>query len=196
MAEQLAQTISGQRVSLDNVRPIQPTIQRTLARLKEGQPVRVLAMRPFDSLIEPALKKLSPGATVEVTAWPTKGLSLAKIEQDAKAKVRSMKPDLVLIAVPRSATADSPEAFASSYGWVMNWSLNFGPPTWDCVVIHPSVYQPAADAQSQYDLVRRLVRAQDLSLIDRPTGSTEKPEEILQRWLAEQAAGTDSQNER
>jgi hypothetical protein len=153
-------------------------------------------MRPFDSLIEPALKKLSPDGTVEVTAWPTEGLSLAKIEQDAKAKVRSMKPDLVLIAVPRSATADSREAFASSYGWVMNWSLNFGPPTWDCVVIHPSVYQPTADAESQDDLVRRLVRAQDLSLIDRPTGSTEKPEEILQRWLAEQAAGADSQDER
>jgi lysophospholipase L1-like esterase len=186
MAEQLARTISGHRVSLDNVSPLQPTIQRTLARIKAGQPVRVLAMPPFDSLIEPALKKLSPDATVEVTAWPTTGLSLAKIEQDAKAKVRAMKPDLVLIAVPRSATADSREAFASSYGWVMNWSLNFGPPTWDCVVIHPSVYQPAADAESRDDLVRRLVRAQDLSLIDRPNGSNEKPDEIIQKWLANQ----------
>jgi lysophospholipase L1-like esterase len=188
MAEQLALTISDQRVSLGNVKPLQPTIRRTLARIKEGQPVRVLAMPPFDLLIEPALKKLSPDVVVEVTAWPTEGLSLSKIEAEAKSKVRAMKPDLVLLAVPRSATADSREAFANSYGWVMNWSLNFGPPTWDIVVIHPTVHQPAADHESQDNLVRQLVRAQDLSLIDRPAGNTGKPEEILHKWLVEQAA--------
>ena len=97
-----------------------------------------------------------------------------------------MKPDLVLLAVPRTATSDSDEAFAGSYGWVMNWSLNFGPPTWDCVVIHPSVFETTTDVQPRDELVRRLVRAQDLDLIDRPAGSSSKLETILQDWLASQ----------
>ena len=159
-----------------------------MGRITKRKPVRVLAMPPFDSLIEPALRKVAPNARLEITSWPTDGLPLAKIEAEAKSKVRSTKQDLVLLAVPRSATADSREAFASSYGWVMNWSLNFGPPTWDVVVIHPDVHQPAADQESQDDLVRQLVRAQDLSLIDRPAGNTGKPEEILHKWLVEQAA--------
>lgn len=186
MAEQLARTITGLHVSLGNVTPLRPAIPQTLARLKAGQPIRVLAMPPFDSLIEPALKKFSRAAKVEVTSWPTGDLTLAKIEEDAKVKVRAMKPDLVLLAVPRTATSDSDEAFAGSYGWVMNWSLNFGPPTWDCVVIHPSVFETTTDVQPRDELVRRLVRAQDLDLIDRPTGSSSNPETILQDWLAKQ----------
>ncbi|MDA1165227.1 MAG: GDSL-type esterase/lipase family protein [Planctomycetota bacterium] len=184
IAEQLAQTITGLRVSLSNVQPAEPAIQRTLARLKDKQPIRVLAMPPYDSLIEPALKSIFPTASVEVTVWPNEGLSVAKFQQDASSRVRAMKPDLVLIAVPRTATADSDEAFADSYAWVMNWSLNFGSPTWDCVVIHPSVAEPTTETHPRDELVRRLVAAQDLNLIDRPTGNTTEPAEILREWIA------------
>lgn len=187
LAEQLAQTITGQQLSLTDVEPSRPSIERTLARIREGQPVRVFAMPPFDTLIEPALKAVFQDVTVEVTAWPTGGLTLARIEESAKSKVREMKPDFVLIAVPRTAMADSDEAFAGSYSWIMNWSLNFGPPTWDVVVVHPSVVDSSSDAERD-DLVRRLVSAQDLSLIDRPAGIATKPAEILEKWLTGQAA--------
>jgi len=98
----------------------------------------------------------------------------------------ALKPDLVLIAVPREAEADGDEEFIHSYSWIMNWSLNFGPPTWDCVVVHPSVTQPREKETPQDDLIRRLVRAQDLSLIDRPPASDEKPQTLLKTWLQTQ----------
>jgi hypothetical protein len=95
-----------------------------------------------------------------------------------------MKPDLVLIAVPRTAAADSREDFIHSYSWIMNHSLSFSHRQWDCVVIHPSVAAVADVAEARQDaLVRRLVRAQDLHLVDRPKDSRAGPTEILQEWL-------------
>ncbi|NQV22844.1 MAG: hypothetical protein HQ518_00630 [Rhodopirellula sp.] len=189
IAEQLAQTITGLKISLANVRPLQPALQQTLARIKDNKPVRVLAVAPYDSMIESVLRNVSDKIQVELTRWPVDGLSLAEIEQDAKARVRALKPDLVLIAVPRSATADTDEAFAASYAWTMNWSLNFGPPTWDCVVIHPAVADAAQKNQPRDELVRRLVRAQDLSLIDRSPDNTAEPAAIIADWFSSQLAG-------
>ena len=61
----------------------------------------------------------------------------------------------------------------------MNWTLSFGSQEWDCVVIHPSVADPDhADAPPD-DLVRQLVRAQDLSLIDRRSDDHRTAQEIL-----------------
>ena len=147
-------------------------------------------MAPYDSMIASALKQTSDKVQVEVTPWPVKGLSLAQIEQEAKARVRSMKPDLVLIAVPGTATAESDEAFAGSYAWIMNWSLNFGPRTWDCVVIHPSVTDSGTKPGPRDDLIRRLVAAQDLVLIDRKTGDTTEPGKLIETWLAGELAGS------
>lgn len=189
IAERLAQAITGSKVSLANVPPLQPALQRTLARIKDNKPVRVLAMAPHDSMIESALKQTSDRIEVEVTSWSVDGLSLAQIEQDAKARVRAMKPDLVLIAVPDSATAESDERFTGSYAWIMNWSLNFGPPTWDCVVIHPSVTNSEAKPGPQDDLIRRLVAAQDLVLIDRKPGDTKEPGRLVKTWLTDALAG-------
>ena len=98
-----------------------------------------------------------------------------------------MKPDLVLIAIPDSATADTDEAFAGSYAWTMNWSLNFGPPTWDSVVIHPSVTNSKPGPRDE--LIRRLVAAQDLVLIDRKPGNTEGSERLVETWLTDALAG-------
>lgn len=179
IAEYLARTISGIQVSLADIRPL-PAIARTVSLLKAGKRVRVLAMPPMDTLITPVLKQLAPDASIEVTAWPTDGLSLVEIEASAKVRVRKLKPDLVLIAIPRSATAESDEAFMKSYAWIMNWSLNFGPPTWDCVVVHPSVFEQDRADTSRDDLVRRLVRAQD---IDRPNDSSADAATILADWI-------------
>jgi lysophospholipase L1-like esterase len=185
LATALAQTITGRRISLADVPP-EPAIAKTLALLRDKQPIRVLAMPPFDEQIGPALRKLYPDAKITIESWPVGKLSLAAIEQDAKARVRKMKPDLVVIAVPRSATANSDESFIKSYGWIMNWSLNFGPPTWDCVVVHPSVVEPKETSQVRDALVRRLVGAQDLSLIDRPTNSKTDAASLLSEWLRRQ----------
>ena len=192
MAEQLAQTITGLKVSLGNVQPAERPLQRTLSRIRSREPVRVLAMTPYDSMIESALKGISDDVVVDVTPWDVQGLSIAEIEQDAKNRVRAMKPDLVLIAVPRSATADSDDAFAGSYTWVMNWSLNFGPPTWDWAVVHPSIAEVKDDRQSTGELIRRLVQAQDLSLIDRPIGNTSEPAALITEWVAAEAAASDT----
>jgi lysophospholipase L1-like esterase len=185
IAEYLARTISGKQVSLADVRPL-PAIARTVSLLNAGKRVRVLAMTPMNTLITPALKQLAPDASIEVTAWPTDGLSLADIEARAKSRVRNMKPDLVLIAVPRSAAAKSDEAFVKSYAWIMNWSLNFGPPTWDCVVVHPSVFDRDGVDASHDNLIRRLVRAQDLMLIDRASDNAKDASTILGDWVRQQ----------
>ncbi|MDA1158122.1 MAG: GDSL-type esterase/lipase family protein [Planctomycetota bacterium] len=190
MAERLAQTITGAQVSLANEPPSLPALQRTLARIKDNQPVRVLAMAPYDSIIKSALQNVSNEVQVDLTPWPVEGLSLAQIEQDAKALVRASKPDLVLIAIPQSAVAESDETFASSYAWTMNWSLNFGPPTWDCVVIHPSVADTTANLRPRDDLVRQLVAAQDLHLVDRKTGDVAEPVKLIEAWLTDELKGS------
>ncbi len=186
IATALAQTISGLRISLDAVNPLQPAITKTMSLLRDEKPVRILAMTPIAKLIEPVLHELYPDAEFIVESWPVGDLSLAKIQQDAEVRVRKMKPHLVLIAVPRNATAKTDEAFANSYGWIMNWSLNFGPPPWDCVVVHPSVVDAAEQSEGRDDLIRRLVRAQDLSLIDRQPGSKAVASAILREWFRQQ----------
>lgn len=186
IAERLARTVTGLKVSLANVPPLQPALQRTLSRIKENKPVRVLAMAPYDSMIESALQSRPTNVQVEVTSWSVDGMSLSEIEQDAKKRVRASKPDLVMIAVPRSASANTDEAFAGSFAWTMNWSLNFGPPTWDCVVVHPSVASSTGESHPGDELIRRLVKAQDLSLIERAAGNSETNEAIVAEWFAGQ----------
>ena len=182
MAEELCRTITGKSVSLKDVAPPSPVLAKTLDLIKQSKPIRVLAMSPFDKLIGPALKRQHPNAMVEVTTWPTDGKSLADLEAAAKQTVRAMKPDLVVIAVPRTATADSDEQFVNAYSWVMNWSLSFGHQEWDCFVLHPSVAAPGSTAPRD-DLVRQLVKAQHLSLVDRDAGDDAATEDVLFNWL-------------
>ncbi len=187
IASALAQTITGRQVPLGDVPPPQPALQKTLGLLRNNQPVRVLAMPPFDGLIEHALEKSFPEARTTVETWQVEGLSLREIEQDAERRVRGMQPDLVVIAVPRSAhKAKDDESFAGSYAWIMNWSLAFGRPTWDCIVVHPDVAAPQGEAEMHDELIRRLVHAQDLSLIDREAEDDKEARQLLTEWLKRQ----------
>ena len=186
IARQLARTITGRHVDLQDVHPIEPAIPRTLSLLKAGKSIRVLAMPPYDSSIGVLLKRLKPGAVVEVTRWPIADLSLPKLEQDAAKRVRPMKPDLVLIAVPRTAAAATGEEFINSYSWIMNYSLSFSHQQWDCVIIPPSVADPDGGDSAHDALVRRLVRAQDLHLVDRPRGGRADSAKILEDWFGRQ----------
>lgn len=186
-AEEIGRSITGKAVSLSDVGPPQPAIPRTLARLKAGEPIRVLAMPPYDELIGPALKKLVPGARVEVTAWPVEGKSLLRIEKDAK-PVREKKPDLVLLAVPATANADSEEQAIRAFSWILNWSLSFGLQEWDVVGILPSVAKAdlTAEEKKQDAFARRMILAQHLSVIERKPGDSSPAEKILEDWLREQ----------
>lgn len=183
IAEQLALTATGLPLSLDNVDPPEPALPHTVSILQNQKPLRVLAMAPLDIQLRSILEERYPEAVIHVESWNVTGMTLADIELDAKARVRQMKPDLVLISVPRSASAASTEEFKNSYAWIMNWSLNFGSPSWDCVVIHPAVIDGYQDKNVQDELIRRLVPAQDLHLIDRSAQNTLDASEIIRTWM-------------
>lgn len=183
IATEIARTITGKGVSLDDIGPLAPAIPRTLAFIKAGKPIKILAMPPFDKLIGPAIAKIHDKADLKVTTWPMADATLSQLEQDSKSRVRKMKPDLVIVAVPRSATANTKEQFIRSYAWIMNWSLSFGKQQWDCVVVHPSVAEIKGGDREHDQLVRQLVKAQDLSLIDRREDESSSADAILVKWL-------------
>jgi lysophospholipase L1-like esterase len=182
MAQELCRTITGKEVSLANVGPPQDFLARTRGLMSRGKPIRILAMPPFDALAGSALKQLDPQAIVEVTTWPTDGKSLAELERAANQLVRPMKPDLVILAVPANAATTSDEEFVRSYAWTLNWSLSFGHQEWDCVVIHPSVVTTDGSVP-RGELIRQLVHAQDLTLIDRPNGDGSSTEVLFSNAL-------------
>ena len=93
------------------------------------------------------------------------------------------------MAAPRSASKpdDDQNAWVRSQYWLVNYSLGFGKKEWDAVVIHPSVAEPGKADPERDDLVRKLVAAHDLSLIDRKEGDDREAGEILREWLEKQA---------
>jgi lysophospholipase L1-like esterase len=186
MAEALVRSITGQHVSLADVPPPAPAIPRTLSRLAAKETIKVLAMPPLDTLIGPVLKDDYPDAVLDITTWPTADKTLAELDRDAKERVREFRPDLVLVSVPRSARFDSQESFISSYTWIMNWSLSFGAQEWDCVAVHPSVVDPDHPDAEEDQLIRHLVRAQDLTLIDRDSQDERPAAELLGDWFRSQ----------
>ncbi len=183
IAEQIAETISGQEVSLTDVVPLRPAIPHTFAKLRERKSVKVLAMPPFDESIKASIQEIAPEVPIDVIPWSVDGMSLSELEQDAKTRVRQLRPDLVIISPPRDAMTITWEEFVKSYAWIMNWSLSFGRQEWDIVVVHPTVSEPQ-DVPGQFDdLIRQLVNAQDLTLIDRPNGVTDDAAAVVARWL-------------
>lgn len=184
-AETLAHAISDRSVSLREIGPPTPVLPHIFAKLKAGQPVKVLAMPPYDELIKPALLELSPGVEVTVTPWPVAGQTLAQLEASAR-KVRGMKPDLVIIAVPADLPLKDQAQFHHDYSWIMNWSLSFGPQQWDVVTALPSVAKPVLTKEEsrQEAFAQRLIEAQDLSMITRRSGDSSLPFKILSAWLA------------
>lgn len=197
IAAAIVQTVTGERVDVEKSAAQPAPLTRAVDLLKKGRPVRLLAMPPLDQVIGPLLKEQFPNADLSIENWPVTSRSLAWIEQDAKARVRRLAPDGVLIAIPRSAGRDparpaasdsaAPQAaslsFIDSYGGVLNWSLNFSPPTWDVVVVHPDVWEPLEMPDDHDALIRRMVQAKDLPLVDRPAGDKAAPVDLLRQAL-------------
>lgn len=186
IAEQLAQTITGREVSLANVPPLRPALPHTFAKVGSGQPIKILAMQPLDEYVAQALSSIAPDVSIDVHPWEVTGKSLAQLELEAKEQVRKLKPDLVVLAVPRAAMPGNLEDAIRPFSWVMNWSLSFGRLEWDVVVVHPDVVDPNETASESDDLVRQLVAAQDLTLVDRPANSSAGAATIFADWLERQ----------
>ncbi len=187
IAEQIAETITGERTSLQKVGPPDSPLSKTGALLVKGGGGRVsiVAMPPFDGLVIPAMKRDQAKVNVSVSQWPVEGLSLEQLRKDASGRIRKMKPNLVLIAIPRSAKAVDQEKFIYTQYWIANFSLSFGKKEWDTVVIHPSVMKPAIPKgeEKNDELIRTLTGAHDMHLIDRKPGDDRNGEEIFNEWM-------------
>ncbi len=183
-AQMIAEVIGGKRVSLADVRAPEPCVPRTLALLARGKPIKVIAMEPYDKILPRVLAKLNPKSKITMIPWSTKGKTLAELEAWSKG-IRAMKPDLVVVAIPRDALPENTEKLIRSYSWVLNWSLEFGAPTWDVIAVLPAVTRPGLKAKDQprENLVRRVILGQDIGFIDRPLGNDLPTQDLVLRWF-------------
>ena len=187
-AEAIVAAITGRPVSLQNVHAPQPAIPRTLDRIAAKKPLNILAMPPYDTLLTKLLAEVAPNSEVTMTPWDVTGQSMAEIETASKG-VRDKKYDLVFVAVPATASADTTEAFINSYTWVLNNSLSFGYQEWDVFAVPPSLAATLEGDEAQHNAwQKRLIRAQDFELVEGDGGSVEAAEAALRTWLGKQIA--------
>jgi len=190
IAEVIARAISGREVALADVPPPPVQMQQSFARMADGQPVRVIATPPFDGLVEEALQAAcGADVAVEVTTWPV-AATVGEMEQWAKTDVRAAAPDLVVVAVPADATAADRGAYVAAYEWTLNWSLAFGPGTWDCIPVLPSVAAPdlTSEQQANAEIARALIAGKDLRAVDRAPDDGASAAELLAAFIAGQFA--------
>jgi lysophospholipase L1-like esterase len=187
LAESILKVIEGEPVALPDDVPVAGGLALTLAKLQKGESAEVLAMPPFDTLAAEALRSRVPGASVSVVTWPVGKLSRYTLMKDASHRVRPMTPDLVIIAVPRAVAAKDQEEFIRTQMWIAANSLSRGKREWDVVVVHPSVFDgPGGPADAKTDaLIRAIVPAQDLPLIDRGAGESGEAAEVFAKWVRE-----------
>lgn len=187
LAETILGVIEGKAVALSDDEPVPAPLSFTLAKLQKNLPLKVLAMPPFDAFAAEAIQSVHPGANVTVMPWPTEGMNRYTLMKDASHRVRPLTPDLVIIAVPRAATAKDTEEFIRTQMWIASNSLSRGPREWDVIVVHPEVFEgPPSDGEKAHDqLMREIVPAQDLPLIDRR--DQREAAETLREWLANAA---------
>lgn len=172
LAESILGVIEGRVVSLKET--VSDPLAFTLTKIEKKMPVKVLAMPPLnaDSI---------PGAST--TVWPIDGLDRHTLMKDAAKRVRPMKPDLVLIAIPRAAKAKDSEEFIRTQMWIASNSLSYGAREWDVVVVHPDVFEPSDDDEANDQQIREIVPSQDLPLIDRAAGDTREGAVIVREWF-------------
>jgi acyl-CoA thioesterase I len=206
-AEVMAETITGQPVSLAKVQPAPDALRFSLARLRAGQPLSIIAMPPYDRMLPDALRKLFPAAQIEVTPWP--GASLAEFQQWG-AQIRKRVPQLVVVAVPAGAGAKDEQSFIGTYSWILALSVDFATARWDRVASLPSLTacaetaarqsaaskgaattQPAArpalsPARAEY-LARQIIAGGDCPCLQRRANDTRPAQAIVDEWVQAQA---------
>jgi lysophospholipase L1-like esterase len=188
IAQGVIRAATGQSVTLADVPAPVPGIPFTLAKLAKGEPVKVMAMEPVDKIIVQALQGIYPNAQVTVVPWAVPDLSLEKISESAGG-IRAQKVDLVVVAVPATATAKDEEWFIRNYSNLYGSSVSYVTREFDSIGILPAVFTPDLDPANRrrQDLARAVIRGLDLDPLERKTGDTSTPEQILTRWLQQQA---------
>lgn len=186
LAETVCQRLTGVQVSLADLRPQSglPRVQRVLS---EGGRLKILAMQPIVAPLQRALEQLGLTDRCEVTVWPTVveqagaavQRSLPDLEAEAQRLVRPLRPDLVLLTFPEHRPELADEQLIHSVSWVMNWSLDFGRSSWDCLVVHPQLLNDQVADGEWSRLLLQLVNAQDLQLLDRPAGAAGTTDQLL-----------------
>lgn len=193
LAETVCQRLTGVAVSLADVQP-EVGLPRSQQVLRDGGRLKILAMQPLVEPLQHLLRQLGLTERCDVTTWQTEveqnGIAVARtlpaLEAEAQKLVRPMKPDLVLLTFPQQRPELTDEQLIHSVSWIMNWSLDFGRSSWDCVVVHPQVFShdPQSAGSGEWSaLLRQLVNAQDLQLLDRAPDSAETTEQLLMEKL-------------
>lgn len=188
IAEVIAQAIAGREVSLADVAAPPVQMQQTFARLAAGEPVRVVAMPPYDEIIATALEAMVEDAPlIEVTTWPP-AATVSEMEEWAKVNVRKLAPDLVIVAIPTGVGAPDRSHYIAGYEWTLNWSLAFGPGTWDCLPVLPLVTTPALTPEQQAEeaIARAVIAGKDLRPLASTSNNASTPAELLTRFIADQ----------
>ena len=186
MAEVIAEAIVGQPVSLGTVPPPANALRHTLEKLEAGQPLHIVAMPPYDRWVTDALRKQFPKAEIRVTPWPTDSKSLAELRSWGQ-QIRELKPDLVVPAVPVSASAESDAKFIDHYEWVLNWSFPFAGREWDVVPVLPAANDKLTQAQRRnVVLAREIILGKDVRFLESLQGDLRTSEELLSAWIAQQ----------
>ena len=180
MAEVVNQTLTGRHIILDHVPPPANALHHTLEKLEAGLPIHLIAMPPFDERMAAVLREHFPGGRIQVTPWPTEGKTLAEIRAWAQG-IRDLKPDLVVPAIPVSASAENDAKFIDHYEWALNWSFPFAGRAWDVVPVLPEVPAEATAAEKHNGaLAREIVIGKDVRYFDVAR------KETLSGWIAEQ----------
>lgn len=189
LAETVCQRLTGVPVSLADVQP-ETGLPRVQQVLRDGGRVKILAMQPLVEPLQRALEQMRLTEHCDVTVWQTEaeqnGAAIARtlpeLEAEAQRLVRPLKPDLVLLTFPEQRPELTDEQVIHSVSWIMNWSLDFGRSSWDCVVVHPQLLSrqaETAEAGEWSKLLRQLVHAQDLQLLEPEPGSAATAQQLL-----------------
>ncbi|MFN0019915.1 MAG: DUF2920 family protein [Pirellulaceae bacterium] len=180
MAEVVSQTLTGKHVTLDHVPPPANALHHTFEKLEAGLPVHLVAMPPYDEKMAAALREHFPKGEIQVTSWPTEGKTLAEIRAWSQ-KIRDLKPDLVVPAIPINASAENDARFIDHYEWALNWSFPFAGRAWDVVPVLPEVPVAAKAAEKHNGaMAREIVIGKDVRFFDVAR------KESLSSWIAEQ----------
>jgi lysophospholipase L1-like esterase len=180
IAATVAKAIVGHAPSLEDVPS--PAIPILTEKLKQRRSIRILTLLPEDATIKPALQKLWTDATIEELAAPH--ASLDQISKEAE-HVRGKRADLVVVGLPYNSLPGSDEDLLRVYNKLLNGCFTGGQQEWDVIVVPPSVFQsPRNEQERQHDeLVKRIIRARDLPMIERPLKDARPAGELLAKWL-------------
>lgn len=185
-ARLIAQNITGKKNVGGEVPPPSAALHHTFDQAHAGKPIKLVAMPPYDEMLPLLIREHFPDAEFETTRWPIEGQSVPQLADWAK-QIRSLKPDLVVPAVPAEAEAADTESFIDGYEWVLNWSFPFAGRSWDVVPVCPLVHSDLNEAQhSRGLLARQILVGKDVRFVDRSTAENQTVPELLAAWTLTQ----------